>query len=69
MRKLVTIIALFAFALTGCSSDDSGNSNEETDNGGEVVKRATYGSFTVNTAVNNKDVTYKYWNYMYIRLM
>lgn len=66
MKKWTAMIVLFALAFTGCSSEDSGNVNNGnggTDGGGEVVKRKTYGSFTVNTKVNEKDVTYKYWNY------
>lgn len=66
MKKWTAIIAMFALAFTGCSSEDNGsvdNGNGGTDGGGEVVKRKTYGSFTVNTKVNDKDVTYKYWNY------
>lgn len=66
MKKLTAMLIVFTLVFAGCSSDD--NSKGDKDNGGkddvgEVVKRKTYGSFTVNTKVDDKEVTYKYWNY------
>lgn len=62
MKKIGLILIIFTMSLTGCSSDDSSQDNEDGE-GTVPPKRETYGSFTVNMKIDNQNVSYKYWNY------
>ncbi|MDM1520583.1 hypothetical protein [Myroides odoratimimus] len=67
MKKISVIIMMIALSISSCSSDNGSVEADpgETDPIEEVPSsKNSYGSFSVNMRIDNKNVTYKYWNYL-----